>query len=274
MMEEIWKDIKGFEGRYQVSNLGRVRSLDMTWTVQRRGREYTFTRKGRIRKFGKTIWGYYSVNIYVDGKTKRFPVHRFVAKTFLPNPYNYPEVNHKDENKLNNTVWINEDGSIDYEKTNLEWCTTQYNLSYGTRNERFQKKSNEPRMRAVNQYDLDGNLINTFKSIAEAGRAVGISTRNIWSICNKKGNSASGFVFRYSDDASPWIELDADKCRSNEERMQAIAVYDLNGNYIRSFESVSKASRETGINKRWIDNICKQRKGCKSAHGYIFRYMK
>lgn len=262
-MEEIWKDIKGFEGRYQVSNMGRVRSLD--WPRH----------KGRILKQQITYWGYYRVNIVPEcGGVKYLGVHRLVAIAFIPNPNNYPEVNHKDENKLNNLVFINPDGSIDYEKTNLEWCTTQYNLSYGTRNERFQKKSNEPRMRAVNQYDLDGNLINTFKSIAEAGRAVGISTRTIWSICNKKGNSAYGFVFRYSDDDSPLVKLDANLCQGNKERMRAVLQYDLKGNLIGTYESVNEASRASGVSRRWIQGICNQRKGHRSAHGYIFRYMK
>ena len=264
MMEEIWKDIKGFEGRYQVSNLGRVRSLD--WPRH----------KGRILKQQITYWGYYRVNIVREcGGVKYIGVHRLVAIAFIPNPNNYPEVNHKDENKLNNMVFINPDGSIDYEKTNLEWCTTQYNLSYGTRNERFQKKANEPRMRSINQYDMDGNLINTFKSISEASRMTGTPARLICNICKKRNaHSTRSFVFRYSDDKSPWIDLDADKCRGNKERMRAVLQYDLKGNLIGTYESVNEASRKTGVSRRWIQGLCNQRKGHKSAHGYIFRYMK
>ena len=95
-MEEIWKDIKGFEGRYQVSNLGRVRSLD--WPRH----------NGRILKQQITHWGYYRVNIVSEcGGVKYLGVHRLVAIAFIPNPHNYPEVNHKDEDKLNNLVFIN-----------------------------------------------------------------------------------------------------------------------------------------------------------------------
>ena len=260
---EIWKDIKGFEGRYQVSNLGRVRSLD--WPGH----------KGRVLKqfIGKR-WGYYVVNLaHSDGYIKHTTVHRLVAIAFIPNPDNLPEVNHKDENKLNNTVCFHPDGSVDTNHTNLEWCTGLYNLRYGTRNERLQKLVNEPRMKPVSQYDMNGNLIHTYKSILEAGRNTGISTRLIWHLCQKnKARSSHGYVFRYTDDKSPWICLDLDKCRSNKERMRSVEQYDLNGNFIRMYESVSKASRCTGINKRWIQGICNPNRSDKSAHGYIFRY--
>ena len=112
-MEEIWKEVEGYNGRYEISNLGRVRS-------------YAQDRKsGKIKTGNQTAKGYRSILLY-DGKgnSKWFPVHRLVAAAFLDNPDNLPQVNHKDENKLNNC------------SENLEWCTNEYNVRYGTRNER------------------------------------------------------------------------------------------------------------------------------------------
>ena len=208
MMEEIWKDIKGFEGRYQVSNLGRVRSLDFVQIGRNQfGYSYEVIRKGRVLKPKISVWGYNRVSLSINRKISYRSIHRLVAMAFIPNPDNLPEVNHKDENKLNNVVCFNPDGSIDTEHTNLEWCTGLYNLRYGTRVERMQKLVNEPRMRSVNQYDFKGNLLHTYKSIAEAGEQTGIGTRTIASICHKIGSHSShGYIFRFSDDDSPWVE--------------------------------------------------------------------
>lgn len=110
-MEEIWKDIEGYEGLYQISNLGRV------WSVK----------KEIYRKEG-FVGPYPSVSLTKDGHYDTFSIHRLVAKAFIPNPLDLPQVNHKDENPLNNCV------------DNLEWCTAKYNSNYGTRNKRVGDK--------------------------------------------------------------------------------------------------------------------------------------
>lgn len=101
---EIWKDIEGYEGLYQVSNYGRVKSLNK--------------RKGRILKPAKDKGGYLRVALHKQGTQKHYKIHRLVAQAFIPNPQNLPQVNHKDENPTNNTV------------QNLEWCDCQYNIDY------------------------------------------------------------------------------------------------------------------------------------------------
>ena len=106
-MNEIWKDIDGYEGLYKVSNLGRIKSL---------GNDKN--RKEKILKTGKNKFGYLHVILCKEGKVTTFRVQRLVANAFIPNPENKPEVNHIDENKENNCVW------------NLEWCTHQYNNEY------------------------------------------------------------------------------------------------------------------------------------------------
>lgn len=114
-MEEIWKDIKGYS-TYQVSNLGRVKSL-----------------KRGIILTPRTTSKYAQVILSKFGKSKEVSIHRIMTEAFIPNPLNLPCVNHKDENKLNNFIFVNPDGTVDLEKSNLEWCTKAYNNTYGTR---------------------------------------------------------------------------------------------------------------------------------------------
>ena len=120
-MIEEWRPIEGYEGLYEVSSYGRVRSLDR---YVKNGCSYRL-HKGKVLSLLKGEYGYLQVNLHCNGKMYKKYVHRLVAETFLPNPDNLPEVNHKDEDKSNNRV------------DNLEWCNRKYNLSYGTRLERY-----------------------------------------------------------------------------------------------------------------------------------------
>ena len=128
-MEEIWKDMAGYEGVYQVSNLGRVRSLDRyIHQTSRYGKSFKQLRKGQLLKLSLGLDNYLDVTLSTPEIGPRtFRVHRLVAQTFIPNPNNLPFVNHKDECKTNNIV------------DNLEWCTNEYNMNYGTRNARISK---------------------------------------------------------------------------------------------------------------------------------------
>ena len=117
---EKWKNIAGYEGKYQISSLGRVKSLN-----------YRNTRKKKIIKLKKEKNGYIRVGLHYKGKQNLKSVHRLVAEAFIPNPNNYPIINHKDENKQNNRV------------DNLEWCTIKYNNNYGTRIEKAKIKMKE-----------------------------------------------------------------------------------------------------------------------------------
>lgn len=123
--KQIWKDIPGYEGLYQVSNTGKVRSLN-----------YKGTGKKKIWKYAITVNTYKKIALYKNGEIKYYYIHRLVAQAFMPNPNNYPVVNHKDENKSNNVVW------------NLEWCTQQYNCNYGTcqRRKSETRKSRSPKL--------------------------------------------------------------------------------------------------------------------------------
>ena len=148
MTKEVWKDIEGYEGLYQVSNKRRVKSLN----YKRSGKE-------RILKRLKNKWGYLFVHLQKDGKQKGCKLHRLVAQAFIPNPENYPEVNHRDEDKTNNAV------------DNLEWCTRKYNCNYGTRNEKVSKSKNIPVM-CIETGEV-------FSSTKEAQEKTGICASNI-----------------------------------------------------------------------------------------------
>lgn len=165
---EIWQDIEGYKGLYQVSDLGQVKSF--------------CNGKERVLSAGKTKHGYLTVSLWKDGKKKVCYVHRLVAHAFLPNPDGLTEVNHIDECKTNNVV------------SNLEWCSHKYNMNHGTRNERAAKA----RSKAVYQYTLDGSLVRSYPSVMEAERRAGYSQGFISACCNGKYKQAYGYIWSYN----------------------------------------------------------------------------
>jgi len=166
LLSEEWKDIKDYEN-YEVSDQGRVRNK----------------KTGRILKPWKCTSGYLEVYLASNGKHEVKLIHRLVAQSFLSNPNNYPQVNHRDEDKTNNTV------------DNLEWCTSQYNANYGSRN----KKVSESRSIPILQLDLKGNFISEYESGVEAERITGIYRQNISRCCSGKYKSAGGYLWKYKD---------------------------------------------------------------------------
>lgn len=219
-MEEIWKEIEGYEGKYEVSNLGNVRSLNYNGT-------------GEIKLLKQYICHnrYEQVNLYKNGKPKHHLVHRLVARAFIPNPNNYKEVNHKDENPANNNV------------NNLEWCTREYNNNYGTRNKRAgeskkgkhhsekakkkmseshkgktlseehkkkiskslkgeRKGKNNPNAKAILMYDKEGNFIRRFESIVDTNKYFDndSAATNVSNCLIGRSKTAYGYIFRYVEE--------------------------------------------------------------------------
>ena len=189
---EIWKtavyDGETYED-FEVSNLGRILSLN-----------YKNTGKSELLEPSETTCGYLVVNLCKNEKRKTCLVHRLIAETFLENPENKPQVNHKiegDEGKKINIVIFNEDGSIDKEKTSIEWVTPKENSNYGTRNERVAKaNTNGKCSKPVLQLSLSGELIREWPSIAECGRN-GFSYQHVSACCRGERKTHKGFLFMY-----------------------------------------------------------------------------
>lgn len=179
-MKEIWKDIKNYEGFYQISNLGNVRSLDRIKKSKIKNNNYTKS-NGKIIKKTVLNTGYEQVHLSKYGISKKKQVHRLVAEAFLKNPNNYKEINHKDENPLNNCV------------NNIEWCDRKYNINYGTRTQRAMKKLSKK----INMYDLNNNFIREFNGINEASRLMNISANTICLCCQGKRNKAGNYIWKY-----------------------------------------------------------------------------
>ena len=162
---ESWKNIKGYEGLYQVSNMGRVKSLERTVT-RKNGIKQTI--RERILKPSTDKDGYLLVSLYNGrGKVKTFKVHRLVCEAFYENPKKKPCVNHIDENKTNNKA------------SNLEWCTYKENSNHGTRNARMAKGVAKALSKPVGQYTTEGKLVKVWQSTREVQRQLGFANNNI-----------------------------------------------------------------------------------------------
>jgi len=176
--KETWKDIKGYEDWYQVSNKGRVKSLERTVAGKKDSKRLIGE---RILKPSTNKSGYLQVVLFDrSGKRKSFKVHRLVCEAFHENPENKPCVNHIDENKTNNTA------------NNLEWCTYKENNNHGTRTARTSK--------SIGQYTLDGKLIKVWQSASEAGRQLGFSQGSISDVARGKRKTAYGYVWKYVEE--------------------------------------------------------------------------
>ena len=187
---EVWKtavyDGELYEGLYKVSNLGRILSLN-----------YRRTGKAELMKPAEDTNGYLKVTLCKNKKEKNCLVHRLVVETFLENPENKPQVNHKDEDKTNNFVFLNEDGSVDKEKSNLEWCWCKDNINHGTHNERISKTmTNGKTSKPVLQLSLSGDFIREWPSVAECGRN-GFDISNVCKCCNGERKTHKGFRWKY-----------------------------------------------------------------------------
>lgn len=170
-MEETWKDIVGYEGLYQVSSCGRVKSF-RKWKKASCPDEY-------ILKQSLNNTGYYQVMLYTKDSRKKFLVHRLVAEAFIENPKQLPYINHIDENRTNNSV------------ENLEWCTARYNNTYGTGTFRRMLSKGFP----VEQRLVNGQLLATYVTSSIAQKITGISRKEITSCIRGDSQSAGGFIW-------------------------------------------------------------------------------
>lgn len=170
-MQEIWKDIAGYEGYYQVSNFGRVKRFGSVKNL----------------KPGDNGHGYLYVNLSVKNKTKSFYVHRLVAIAFIENPLDKKTVNHVNGNKSDNSI------------ENLEWATQSENSQHGfdTGLIRQNKGKDNPGNRAVVQKTINGDVLNTFYSLKNAMDETGVFSQNIGACCSGKYKQAGGYKWEY-----------------------------------------------------------------------------
>lgn len=207
-IEEIWKEIEGYEGIYQVSNTGYIRRIadKDSWGRKRTPK----TLNPRVDKKG-----YLHVALSKNGIRREYKVHRIVAEAFIPNPKKFPQVNHKDENKINNAV------------NNLEWCNNKYNCNYGTKVERFKRnmdwkkkvqntdykriaknrkkidykalaEQNAPkRKKPVIQMDMEGNELREFASAKDVKVLLGFDNSDIGRCCRGKLKSVGGYKWKF-----------------------------------------------------------------------------
>lgn len=188
---EKWKPVVGYEGYYEVSNTGLVKSVDR---IVHHSRTFERFQRGNLLNIRTNSTGHYStVYLSKENKKKHAKVHRLVAEAFIPNPNNYPEVNHKDENKNNNDV------------SNLEWCTKKYNNNYGTKNIRGAAHRNykviaEKNSKKVCQLSLTGEIVNQWASLSEIHRELGYSQGNVSMCCNGKFKTMYGYQWKWSNE--------------------------------------------------------------------------
>lgn len=241
-MEEIWRDVVGYEGLYKISNFGNVFSNYVN----------------RIIHPGTTRDGYKYVFLSKNKEKKMNTIHRLVAKAFLDNPNNYPVVNHKDENPSNNHV------------DNLEWCTVSYNNTYNNAHiKRAQLLS-----KCVYRYNKYGDICEEYASVRDASKTLKVSSGDIVDCCNGNLitylNSVWSYVVLSKQDVIERFQKSA-TYRQNNKLSKKVNQYDLNGNFIASYPSAREASRQLGISQSLISSVCRGEHP--HTHGFIFKYV-
>lgn len=252
MVEEIWTDIPGYEGLYQASNTGFIKSLDK-FRLHSKGGVLSL-HKGRILSLCINQGGYYKVQLIKNYKVKHFVTHRLVALTFIPNNENKPHINHIDGIKTNNNI------------NNLEWCTPKENSIHAVENNLINPKKgvNNPSSKQTCQYDLNGNLINIFSCTKEAGKSLKINPRTLSRVCQGIRPTYKGFIWRYFDNPPAKIEVDL-----TNKSFRKVNRLDLEGNILKTYKNMQEATLE-GFRVNDICGVCRGRQ--KTHKGYKWQY--
>ncbi len=251
LMQEIWKDVPNYEGLYQVSNLGRVRSNHNT----------RYHKPKILKSIPRS--GYVSVILCKNKYHKNVFIHRLVAECFVPNPQNKPCVNHIDGNKANPCA------------TNLEWCTQKENISHaiktGLLNPRKPKRTNSKKLyNPIYQFDIDGNFIKKWNSCGDICDYYGIKDSHIYDCISGKCHSAYGYVWSKTPDITVVKKSKISKNKHNRQKRRHINQYDLNGVFISSFPSQTEAAIKVGVKQPAISLCCNGK--TKTSGGYIWKY--
>lgn len=248
-MEEIWKDVVGYENFYLASNYGRI------WSK----------RKDKEISISTNNCGYKQFIASDGNATKCVLVHRAVAMAFLQNTGDFPIINHKDENPANNNV------------NNLEWCTFSYNAYYNNVRSRKNKYK-----KMVYQYNITGDLVRIFESTNEASKALSISNGSLCQCCNgfasngKKAYTFHNFVFSYKELSRENV-LDrfvmsnySKSNKKNNNGSKKVLQFNLDGSFIQEYPSVNEVGRMLGFSGGNIAACCRGK--FKQMYGYIWKY--
>ena len=253
---EIWKDANGLVGLYLVSNYGRVKTLPRKIPCKGRyGQNSYKTVKEKIKVCLTNNRGYLFVTLSINNRTFRKYVHRIVAETFLPNPLGCPQVNHKDENKTNNSVY------------NLEWCTAAYNNNYGTAKSRARTtKEKNGKLRGIDVYDTKGNFLKYYTCAYDMEKD-GLNRRSVYAVCDGRNRSHKGLVFRYHGEPFSYRDI-------NRKRGCQIPVYkyDSSGNLVAEYISIKHAERENGFGRNYLYSCSYARTRRPVIDGYIYSF--
>lgn len=224
-MNKEWKPIPNFEGWYEVSNFGEVRSVDREVNYKSSGKSF---RRGMVLrpKIGKH--GYKEVILVINSKRHCYRVHKLVAMAFLPNPNNYSCINHIDENKLNNKV------------DNLEWCTQKYNTEVYYSNKTV-----------LYQYDLFGNLIRIWNSITKASKYYNIDKTGIHHCCKGSLKTYHNFIWTYNV-----LEVSEYKRRVTNDKISKIILSNVDNVVIKEFKSMCDAAKYARCSQSFISMCC------------------
>jgi hypothetical protein len=281
-----WKDIKGYEDQYQVSNYGdfHIKEYDFIDKANRhlhRDEKYIWTEE--LSPYGgDTMQGQY-LGIHLGGMKKSY-AHRVAAIAFLDNPDNKPEINHIDGNTHNNYCGCKEN---DYKDSNLEWVTRKENMEHASKNglinheSRLRKttclknreKSLEVIRKPVVQLTLDGKYIDTFESVVDASKKTGIAKTTIGYVCNREGyhRSAGGFLWVFENEYNPDKEYNLKKILL--PRGKKIIQMDLDGNFIAEYDNCMDAERKNKDKKfdnGYIRDCCNGKR--KTHKGFTWKY--
>lgn len=243
-IKEIWKpvNLEDFKHLYEVSSLGRVRSIEHYANYRLEG--FKMKIKGRILKPKISNKGYLEV-ILSDGPKKKYcRVHQLVAKAFLPNPNNYDTINHINEVKTDNRV------------ENLEWCTCKYNVEEYHRNRTL-----------IYQYDLEGNFIQNFNLLTEAALFVQGDKTGIGHCCKGKLKTYKEYIWTNS----PLTREDY-LYRISDENKEIVLQYSSEGEHLNTFNSMAEAARFVGCKPSAISLACSGLR--KTIKGYVWKKLK
>lgn len=241
METEIWKDVQGYEGLYQVSNFGRVKTI----------------KTNIIRKFGDNGHGYMFLPLHKNNKSKNHYVHRLVATSFIDNLYRKTTVNHINGIKADNSV------------SNLEWATQSENSQHGFDNGLIKQKSGyeNPSSKAVLKYSLGGEFICEYENISIASINNKILSNCISMNCRQKTKRAGDFQWKFKSDEETIIHPIPLKKGNGEIK---VLQYSKKGEFISKFNSQTEAEAVTGVKRGGISDCCTGK--IKTSGGFIWKF--